>query len=47
MLALLVETIHIRSGAHNRALITSKLALRAHGDSALGAHLEATYLNDS
>jgi hypothetical protein len=34
-LTLFVERIHIRSGAHNRALITSKLALRAHGDSVL------------
>jgi hypothetical protein len=47
MLALLVERIHIRSGAHNRALITSKLALRAHCDPALGTHLEAIHLNDS
>jgi hypothetical protein len=47
MLALLVEKIHIRSGAHDRALIPSELDLRAHGDSALGAHLEATHLNDS
>jgi hypothetical protein len=47
MLTLLVERIHIRPGAHNRALITSKLALRAYGDSVLWAHLEARNLNDS
>jgi hypothetical protein len=47
MLTLLVKRIHIRPVAHNRALVTSKLALRAHGDSALGAHLEAIHLNDS
>jgi hypothetical protein len=47
MLASLVEAIHIRPGAHNRAFIASQLALRAHGDSVLGAHLEATHLNDS
>jgi len=37
MLTLLVVRIHIRPGAHNRALIRSKLALSAHGDSVLGA----------
>jgi hypothetical protein len=44
--ALFVERFHIRSVAHDGALIASNLALRAYRDSALWAHLEASHLND-